>query len=84
MHYFKDPDGFHRLNIVWDINKSVTAELTDFQLWEVKYLQLHYYPYSKICEGLSHGLRDFLESIILEIEIFQSGVLREFVGNGAK
>ena len=81
MLYCEDPDGFHGLNLVWDIGKPISAEIKEFQLWEPKYLQLRYYPCSKFCEGLSHGLRDFLESIISEIEVLQSGAVREFVGN---
>ena len=35
-------------------------------------------------EGLSYGLRDLLESIVPEIQVFQSGAVREFVSNGAE
>ena len=84
MLYAEDPEGFHRLNIVRDLSESVPAEVKYFQLWEPKYLQLRHYACFKFCEGLSYGLRDFLESIIPEIEVSQSGAVRELVGNGAE
>ena len=34
--YCEDPDGFHRLNLVWDISKPVPPEIKEFQLWEPK------------------------------------------------